>query len=159
CGLWMVSSLSTDRCAAPELSLVRPRIGRMSEAVVERADPSVLLAGAHALVDELLRLDLTALAEDELLGYWREVERLRRRLPTLDHALVLDAERRGLPQAHQVRGTGQLLRGLLRLDPGEAAGRVRAAQAAGARRTLTGAPLPPAFPAVAAAQAAGVICG
>ena len=61
-----------------------------------------------------------------MLGYWREVERLRRRLPTLDHALVLDAERRGLPQAHQVRGTGQLLRGLLRLDPAEAHGRVRA---------------------------------
>src|SRR5207249_9554714 len=33
----------------------------------------------------------------------------------------------------------------------------RAAQAAGARRTLTGEPLPPAYPAVAAAQAAGTI--
>ena len=124
---------------------------------MERADPAVLLAGAHAAIDQLQAVDLAPLSEDELLGYWREVERLRRRLPTLDHALLLEAERRGLPQTHQVRSTGQFLRGLLRLDPGEAAGRVRAAQATGARRTLTGEPLPPAYPAVAAAQAAGVI--
>jgi hypothetical protein len=50
-----------------------------------------------------------------------------------------------------------LLRGLLRLDPSEAAGRVRAAHAAGLRRTLTGEPLPAAYPAVAAAQAVGGI--
>jgi hypothetical protein len=49
----------------------------------------------------------------------------------------------------------QLMRGLLRLDPSEAAGRVRAAHAAGVRRTLTGQPVPAQLPALAAAQAAG----
>ncbi len=48
-----------------------------------------------------------------------------------------------------------LLRGLLRLDPAEAAARVRAAEVAGPRRTLTGDPMPAICPTVAAAQAAG----
>jgi hypothetical protein len=49
------------------------------------------------------------------------------------------------------------LRGLLRLDPGEATGRVRAVRATAARQSLTGHPLPPMFPQVAAAQAEGAI--
>ena len=39
-----------------------------------------------------------------------------------------------------------LLRQVLRLHPGEAAARVRAAEAAGPRRALTGEPLEPVFP-------------
>lgn len=68
---------------------------------------------------------------------------------------MLDAEGRGLPERHQLRGVAQLLRGLLRLDPGEAVGRVQAARATGQRRTLTGQPVP--LPALAAAQAEGQI--
>jgi hypothetical protein len=117
----------------------------------------VALSAAHAAVDELQHLDLTGLSEEELLSYWRDLERLRRRVPTLDHALVLEAEARGLPETHHVRTTARFLRALLRLDPGEAAGRVRAAEAAGVRRAVTGQPLPPAYPAVAAAQAEGLI--
>ncbi len=108
-------------------------------------------------MDELQALDLTGLSEDALLAYWRDLEKLRRRLPTLDHALILEGEGRGLPEMHHVRGMGQLLRGLLRLDPHEATGRVRAAEAAGGRRAMTGEPLPAIYPAVAAAQAAGSI--
>jgi Domain of unknown function (DUF222) len=80
-----------------------------------------------------------------------------RRLPSLDHRLILEGQGRGLPERHVVRGMSQFLRGLLRVDPHEAAGRVRAAEAAGVRRALTGEPLPPVFPAIAAAQAAGEI--
>ncbi len=126
-------------------------------AVLQHTDPTVLLTRAHAVVDELQGLELTGLNEEQLLGYWRELERLRRRLPTLDHALILEGEGRGLPDTHHVRGMGQLLRGLLRLDPHEAAGRVRAAEAGGARRAMTGQALPAIYPAVAAAQAAGTI--
>ena len=53
--------------------------------------------------------------------------------------------------------TAALLRGLLRITPGEAAGRVRAAADLGPRRGLTGEVLAPVFGRVAAAQAAGVI--
>ena len=50
-----------------------------------------------------------------------------------------------------------LVRQVLRLHPCEAAARVRAAEAAGPRRPLTGEALEPVFADVAAAQAAGVI--
>ena len=56
-----------------------------------------------------------------------------------------------------MRRTGQWLRGLLRIDPGEAAGRVKAAHAFGRRRAMTGDLLPAPFAHVAAAQAAGEI--
>src|SRR5438876_4134349 len=112
------------------------RIGRMG-AVLQGSDPRVALSAAHAALDELSGLDLTGLAEDELLGCWRELERLRRRIPAVEHGLVFEAEARGLPAAVQARSTTQFLRELLRLDPHEASGRVRAAYAAGARHSLT----------------------
>src|SRR5919197_1114944 len=121
------------------------------------ADPLVALSAAHAALDELHGLDLTGLSEEQLLGFWRELERLRRRIPSVEHRLVLEAEGRGLPESHQLRGVAQLLRGLLRLDPREAAGRVRAAHAAGARRAPSGEPLPAIYPMLAAAQATGVV--
>lgn len=126
-------------------------------AVLEQPTAPVAVAAAHAAVDRLLAADLTRLGEDKLLELVRETERLRRRLAAAGHGQVLEIERRGLPGAAQVRTLGQFLRGLLRLDPGEAAGRVRAAEAAGARRALTGELLAPIYPAVAAAQAEGTI--
>lgn len=87
----------------------------------------------------------------------RETERLRRRLAAVGHAQALEIERRGLPAAQQLRTLGQFLRALLRLDPGEAAGRVRAAEAPGSRRALTGETLAPIYPSVADAQQAGLI--
>jgi hypothetical protein len=126
-------------------------------AVLDRSGVTSALAAAHAAADELLGGDLTGLAEDELLAVVRETERLRRRLAAVGHGQVLELERRGLPQAHHVRTVGQFLRMLLRLDPAEAAGRVRAAAAAGPRRALTGQALPPAYRQVAAAQRAGMI--
>ena len=125
--------------------------------VLVEGDPRVALDAAHAAVDDLLTADLTRLSEDGLLQVLRDTERLRRRLAAIDHAQILEVEARGLPAAHNVRTTGQFLRWVLRLDPGEAAGRVRAAEAAGTRRTVTGQVIEPAYPQVAAAQAAGVI--
>lgn len=88
---------------------------------------------------------------------WRELERLARRLPTVEHKLVIESERRGLPQQAGCRSTGQFLRGLLRIDPVEAHARVNAAFAAGSVRTVTGEPLEPAYPVLAAAQAEGTV--
>jgi hypothetical protein len=125
-------------------------------AVLDRS-AAAAVAAAHAAVDGLLAAELTGLPEAELLESVRETERLRRRLAAVGHAQVREIDRRGLPAAQQVRSLGQFLRGLLRLDPSEAAGRVRAAEAAGPRRALTGELLPPIYPAVATAQADGVI--
>jgi hypothetical protein len=126
-------------------------------AVLEQSTGLVDVAAAHAAVDGLLGADLTRLPESDLLDLVRDTERLRRRLAAVGHAQVLEIERRGLPAAQQIRTLGQFLRGLLRLDPGEAAGRVRAAEAAGKRRTLTGELLAPIYRAVSTAQADGTI--
>lgn len=125
--------------------------------VLQPVDPLVALARAHTVLDELQALDLTGVDDESLLAYWRELERLRRRLPTLDHQLVLEAEQRGVAEAHQARSTAAFVRALLRVDAAEAAGRVRAARSTGARRALSGQPLEPEFPHVAAAQADGQI--
>ncbi|MFN2561112.1 MAG: DUF222 domain-containing protein, partial [Jatrophihabitans sp.] len=129
----------------------------MSAVLEHTTGAPVAVATAHSTVDDLLAGDLTLLSEDELLEVVRETERLRRRIAAVQHAQILELERRGVPAAHLVRTTGQFLRMLLRLDPSEAASRVRAAEAAGQRRSLTGEVLRPAYPTLAAAQAAGLV--
>jgi hypothetical protein len=125
-------------------------------AVLERVDPMVELARIDAALDALAGMDHLALSDEVLLEYGREKERLRRRLASSDHGFVHEVERRNLPASNCV-STVSFLRGLLRIDPHEASGRVKAAHAAGPRRALTGEPLPPIFVEVAAAQAAGKI--
>jgi hypothetical protein len=68
----------------------------MSESV-RHVDPTVALSRAHAAIDELLGLDLTGLGDEAMLEFWRQLERLRRRIPAVEHGLVLEAEARGLP--------------------------------------------------------------
>jgi uncharacterized protein DUF222 len=126
-------------------------------AVEGRVDPAVALRTAHTAIDDLLAADWAGSSDEELLDALRGFEALRRRMSAVDHALVLEAEGRRLPEALAYRNVAGLLRAVLRLDPREAAGRVRAADAAGVRRTLTGEPLEPAYPVIAAAQAAGEI--
>lgn len=115
------------------------------------------LDAAHAAVDKLQTASLDSCPTPELLEAWRELERLARRLPAVEARLVLEAETRNLPGEAGCRSTGQFLRGLLRVDSSEAHARVESAYAIGERRTVTGEPLPPAYPAVAAAQAVGSI--
>ena len=55
--------------------------------------------------------------------------------------------------------TAAVLQGLLRISPGEAKDRVTAARACGSRTSLTGEPLPPLQPLLAAAQADGAVSG
>jgi hypothetical protein len=118
---------------------------------------TVALARAHESVDELLDADLTLDSDGELLGAYREVERLSRRLAAVEHAFIAQLDARSLPASTGAGSTAALLRGLLRLHPAEAKARVRAAEAAGPRRALTGEALEPVFAEVAAAQATGVI--
>ncbi len=108
-------------------------------------------------VDTLVDLDLTSASRDELLELARGLEVQRRRLPVADHALLGELDARAVAGELACSSTAALLMQLLRLAPGEARARVRAAGDLGARRTLTGDLLPPVFPAVAAAQAEGAI--
>ncbi len=118
-------------------------------------DLTAALVGANTAIDALLAGDLTAYSDEQTIALLRETERLRRRLAPVDHAQILELERRGVAAATGARTVPQLLCHLLDLDPGEARARHRAAEAAGARRSLLGQLLPPAYPVVAAAQAEG----
>ena len=108
-------------------------------------------------VDALLAVDLTSAPRDELLELARGVEVQRRRLPVADYALIGELDARAVAGELACASTAALLMQLLRITPGEAKARVRAAGDLGARRTLTGDLLPPMLPAVAAAQAEGAI--
>jgi hypothetical protein len=119
--------------------------------------PQQALARLAAVIDELQGMQLTAGTDDEVLDALRELEVQKRRLAAVDHRLIAETEQRRLAAPRGCASTGALLRQLLRIDPTEAAARVRAAAELGPRRALTGEPLPAIFPATAAACAAGLI--
>ena len=106
------------------------KIDRMSSAV-EVGRSAVGLADAHAAVDELLAADLTGDSDAELLDSLREVERLSRRLAAVGHGLIAEASARSLPDSRGASSMAALVRQVLRLHPGEAAARVRAAAGRG----------------------------
>ena len=130
-------------------------IGHMFELSSEAGAP--VAARLSALVDELQTLTLPAATDDELLSLLRDLETEKRRLASVDHAVIAEVEQRGLAAGLACRGTADLLVQALRVEPREAKARVRAAADLGPRRQLTGAPLPPLFAAAAAASAQGVI--
>ncbi len=125
---------------------------------VDVADPvEEILGRLSELVDDLAELNLTALTPDGLLALLRGVETQRRRLPAHDHRLIAELDARGVAGERCCRDTKTLLRETLRLSPREATARYAAAVDLGPRRAVTGEPLPPIFPTVAAAQADGAI--
>jgi hypothetical protein len=115
------------------------------------------VAALQADLDALLSEDLVGLDRDELLEGLRGFESFKRRLPVMDHQLVAEVLDRRLADEVCEPSARTLLRNVLRIGPGEAAARVRAAQNFGPRRSLPGEVLPPLFTRTAAAQAAGII--
>lgn len=116
-----------------------------------------VLARLDAVLDELAGLDLDSRSDDELLSFWRELESRRNRLAPVDHAILAQAEQRRLHQRYGASSLSTLTRGALRVGVGEARARVKAAQAAGPRRALTGESLAPRYEQVAAGQAEGSV--
>ncbi|WP_375491527.1 DUF222 domain-containing protein [uncultured Jatrophihabitans sp.] len=115
------------------------------------------MAGLRAGADALLSCDLEALSSLELTGLLAEVEVQRRRLAAVDQRLVGAVHKRGVAGEYARGSSVDLLITLLRVAPGEAKARVEQALDMGPRHSLTGEPLGPVFPLVAAAQAAGEI--
>ena len=115
------------------------------------------VAALQSALDGLLGEDLVGLDRDELLEGLRGFESFKRRLPVMDHQLVAEVLDRRLADEVCEPSAPALLRNVLRIGPGEASARVRAAQNLGPRRSLPGEVLPPLFERTAAAQAAGII--
>jgi Domain of unknown function (DUF222) len=123
--------------------------------VVERVEEA--LGRLDSALHELAGLALYPLSKDELLTLVRHFETIRRRMPTIDHAIVFELEARSVADALGARNTQAVLRDMLRLSPSEANGRVQAARRLGQRESITGEVLEPADVQVAAAQAAGEV--
>jgi hypothetical protein len=100
---------------------------------------------------------VVGLSDDALLAALVEHEAEDRRRVHHRHALIAEAEARGVARERGMRSTAVLLSRMLRINPGEARARVAAAADLGPRRGLTGEPLEPIYPLVAAAQADGAI--
>ena len=121
----------------------------------------------HALEQLVTGLDhLVKVVEDggldhydnlQLVGFLQSFERFRNRLALVDHRVVADGDRGGLPDALTQPSMMRVLMHVLRLSPGEASRRSSAAQACGLRTSLLGESLPPVRPQLAAAQRDGLV--
>ena len=118
---------------------------------------SMALAAAQTVVATLTGRDAGTCSDAELLADWQALETLRNTLAAVEHPILLEVERRGIPRQHGATNTAAFVRQLLRVTPSDANARVVAAHAAGPRQSLTGEPVAPEFPLVAAAQASGAI--
>ncbi|MDQ2722708.1 MAG: HNH endonuclease [Actinomycetota bacterium] len=133
------------------IEVLQPRAAPAAGAV--RAALSEL---THA-VDVLQSESLDGLDDHEVLAVFQGLETQRRRLPTVDHRLIVELECRGTATKLLARGTAGLLTELVHVDVAEAKARVRAAGVLGPRTAVTGEALDPVYAATAAAQAAGTI--
>ena len=112
-------------------------------------------------VDHLVKIledgGLDAFDNGGFVGVMQGLERVRNRLPLADHRILADAERRNLPEALTQGTMTRTLMSTLRLSPGEANRRVRAAAAVGERSSMLGEPLAPNRPHLAVAQRTGEV--
>ena len=92
-----------------------------------------------------------------LVGFLQSFEQVRNRLPLVDHRVIAEAMARDLPGSLTQSSMNQVLVAALRLSPGEAARRVRAAAAVGDRVSMLGEPLAPRRPVLASAQRTGEV--
>jgi hypothetical protein len=127
----------------------------IEERVLAAEAAESVVAGLAGVVDGLLGLDLAVLPGGVVVEVLAGVEVQLRRLAGVDHRLLAEVGARGLAGEHGCRDTVALLGWLLRVEPREAARRVRAAGLFGPRRAVSGAVLPAVFPLAAAAIAAG----
>lgn len=124
---------------------------------VSVSEAPTLAAALPAAIAQLAGCSFSGLADDDVLEVLRLAERARRQLEALDHRLIAEVESRNLPGRYVLRGSKQLLSGLLNLSPAESGTRVRQARELGPRTSLTGERLAPLLPATAAARADGAI--
>ena len=95
--------------------------------------------------------------DTQLVEFVQGFERLRNRMPLIDHQTVRDAQRRNLPDVLCQSSLPRMLAATLRISVPEAARRVRAADSLSERLSMTGQPLDPVRPHLAATQRSGDI--
>ena len=126
----------------------------MSAAAVREA-----MANLVAAFDAFAACEVDALTRTELVAVLDDYETLACRLPTPRHRLLTRLQAETTPREMGAKSWNEVLRIRWRLSTAEASRRLHEAADLAARTSLTGQPLAPRLPAVAAAQAAGLITG
>ena len=111
----------------------------------------------RAARDELTELSLDALSVPELLGLLGELETDRRRMPTAEHRVIQTLRSRCEPSGVGARTWTGALATALRISDEDARQRIKNAELLGPRQAITGEPLQPKLPSVAAAQQCGAV--
>ena len=115
------------------------------------------LARFETAQHELFAVSLDCCTDEEILEVLRRVEVSRRRQAVLDQRLIDQVRTRGIAVRNGCATVLGFLRLLLRITPGEASARLRAAKLLGPQHTVAGEPLEAVYPGVCAAQADGSI--
>ncbi|WP_077089430.1 HNH endonuclease signature motif containing protein [Mycobacterium rhizamassiliense] len=122
--------------------------------MIGREALSGAFATIHAAFDELIECDCGALATREQLAMLKNYEKIRRRLPALEHPLINSLARQATPEELGGKLSHAIAEETL-ISRGQAAQRIKEARDLGPRRGLTGEPMDPTMPATAEAQRHG----
>ncbi len=117
------------------------------------------MANLCAAYDAFDACDLDALTRTELMSVMDDLETLTCRMPTQSHRLLTRLQAEATPKQMGAKSWNEVLRIRWRLSSSEASRRLHEAAELATRTSLLGQPLAPVLPAVAAAQAAGLITG
>lgn len=130
----------------------------MSSGVVsDRAAVAAAFDALDTAIDALLDLSFDAVSDREKVKLAVRLERSMRRVPTVEHRLVNALATEADPAALGGTSLPEVLATTLRISHDAAKKRIEEAELLGPRRTLTGQPLEPKMPNVAAAQQRGDI--
>lgn len=134
--------------------MILPPIPEPAAPALRAAVDAVKVAVEHLikLVDDGHVRDLGAF---ELVETLRSLEQVRNKLPVVDRALIQHGTEQGVPAVLSERSMTRVLMTGLRLSAGAASRRVRAAEHLADRTSMTGEPLTPVRPHLAAAQRGG----
>ena len=127
------------------------------EAVSDRDAVLACLDDIDTLLDKLATLSIDALNPAEMLTVLARRELQARRQPSIDHRLLNRLVSDGAPLELGATSMHKVLSHRLKISARDAHRRLDEAADLGPRRTLTGQPLEPKLPTVAAAQARGEI--
>ena len=119
----------------------------------------LLRAGLDGLLELGDRSDLLALGPDRLIGVLRGFEAHRSALAAVDAVLIEAADVEAIPERVAAPNLRAALAKILKITPATAGARIRLAEQTRPRQELSGGPLQPSRPVLAAAVRAGTISG
>jgi hypothetical protein len=128
-----------------------------SGAVSDREEVLAVVARWEQAQAEMADLSFAALTGPEVLGIARRLEAGYRGQPAVDHKLMHQLISQCTPGELGANSWPKVLSEALRISEGQAKYRIKRAALLGPRTALSGEPLPPLLPKVAAAQARGEI--